>query len=244
MLVHHGLVGGATLGAPWPELGEKNGLEWIAIERPGYGATPPMEMVRISDWCDLITPVLDALGITGSFAAVGLSAGGPYAYALAAGLPERVHRVAVVSGVPFLAAPGILEAYSAEARAAYARYAVGDDAALRDEFRAFCTAMAEKFRDDYDSSAVLSAILSYDAAGPAREARLQAKDWGFSQNAVTCPVDIWHSTADELVPFPAVQLSAQGLSDATLHEQVEASHFPSETSLRQMAQLLSAHRPS
>ena len=238
VLLHHGLMGNANLGSPFPALGEQAGLEWIIIERPGYGDTPPVDMDRIFDWPDLMTPVLDALGITGSFDAVGISAGAPYAYALAAGLPGRVRRVAILSGVPFLGAAGVLDAYPKEAQAAYARYVVGDDAALRAEFRTFCQGIAARLGDSYDLSDALASILRHDAAGPAREARLQARDWGFDREAVTCPVDLWHSKADDMVPFPAARLSAEGLPGAVWHVQEEPSHFSSEASLKAMVSIL------
>ena len=238
VLVHHGLIGDANLGPPWPTLGEQAGLEWIVIERPGYGATPPVDMDRISDWPDLMAPVLDMLGITGPFDAVGISAGAPYAYALAAGLPGRVRRVAVLSGVPFLGAAGVLDTYPKEAQAAYARYAEGDDAALRAEFSKFCQDIAVRLGDDHDVSTPLASILRHEAAGPAREARLQARDWGFDREAVTCPIDLWHSKGDDMVPFPAARLSAQGLPGAVWHVQEEPSHFSSEASLKAMVNVL------
>ena len=50
VLVHHGLVGDASFGPIWNETGEAYGLEWLMIERPGYGATPAMEMTSLTDW--------------------------------------------------------------------------------------------------------------------------------------------------------------------------------------------------
>ena len=201
MLVHHGLIGDATLGPAWPALGEASGLEWIVIERPGYGQTPPVAMGRVADWPFMIAPLLQALGVAGRFDVVGISAGAPYAYALAAGMPERVGRGAILSGVPFVGAPGVLNAYSKEAQAAYARYATADEAVLRAEFRAFCTNVARQIGRRDDMAGALAAILAHDVAGPAREARLQARDWGIDRRAITCPVDLWHSTADEMVRF-------------------------------------------
>lgn len=68
VLVHHGPIADATLGPVWTRLGETMGLEWIVIERPGYGGTPPMAMNRVADWPGLTTPLLEALGVTGRFA--------------------------------------------------------------------------------------------------------------------------------------------------------------------------------
>lgn len=239
VLVHHGLIGDATLHPMMEELGQTHGLEWIILERPGYGQTPPMEMNRIADWPKMIAPVLIELGVAGEFDAIGISAGAPYAYALAADLPARVEQICILSGVPFLGSDGVLARYPDDGRAAYARYATADEGAMRAEFRKFCAAMAERFRDHADMSASLGAILSHDAAGPAREARLQAVAWGFKPNDIRCPVDIWHAREDDMVPYPAAQLSASSLQDATWHVQAEPSHMASDATLRAMANALS-----
>ena len=64
VLVHHGLIGDAAFGPEWDALGQSFGLEWIMLERPGYGQTAPMRMQQLAEWPDMIAPVLDALGIT------------------------------------------------------------------------------------------------------------------------------------------------------------------------------------
>lgn len=240
VLVHHGLVGDGALGPIWNQLGEMAGLEWIVIERPGYGQTPPMAMERLADWPVMVAPVLEALEIPGRFDAVGISAGGPYAYALAAGMPARVGRLCILAGVPFIGAPGVLDCYTDQGRAAYARYASAGEAALRAEFRTFCADATARVGGNQQVAAALAAILSHDAAGPAREARLQARDWGFDRSAVSCPVDLWHAEADDMVPFAAARLSAAGLTQASWHTQVEPTHLASEASLTEMTGILAA----
>ncbi len=235
VLVHHGLIGDATMHPAMAELGEAHDLEWIILERPGYGRTKPRPMERLADWPGLAEPVLAALGVAGRFDVLGTSAGAPCAYAMAAGLPDRVGRVAILSGVPFLHEPGVLAAYPAEGRAAYARYRVAGDDELRAEFRDFCEAMAERFSEERDMGAPLRAVLGHDAAGPAREARLQAVDWGFGAADIRCPVDIWHSEQDDMVPYGAARLSARALPEATWHIQAEPSHLASDATLHAMA---------
>lgn len=243
VLVHHGLIGNATLGPAWAPLGDSLGLEWIVIERPGYGRTPPAAMDRVADWPGMIKPLLHALGVTERFDAVGISAGAPYAYALAAEMPDRVGRIGILSGVPFIDAPGVLDAYPEDARVAYARYTSSDEAALRAEFRAFCEGIAARLGDNEQLSAGLAPILAHDAAGPAREARLQARDWGFGRAAISCPVDLWHSEADDMVPYAAARLSADGLPHAVWHIQEEPSHLASEHTIGDMAATLASPVP-
>lgn len=240
VLMHHGLVGDAEFDPIWDKLGEIAGVEWIMLDRPGYGWTPPMAMTALSDWPAMIAPVLTALGVTGRFDVVGISAGACYAYACAAGLPERVGRAAILSGVPFLHAPGVLDAYPTEGQAAYARYADASDAELRVEFRTFCeNAVAELGQGGEVESGrmakALDAVLAHDAAGPAREARLQARDWGFGPYDVACPVEIWHFEGDAMVPFEAARRSADSLPNATLHVVKGDRHIPTDALLNEMA---------
>ena len=240
VLVHHGLIGDANLGPAWASLGETLGLEWIVVARPGYGRTPPRRMESVADWPDMLEPLLNALGVGGRFDTVGISAGAPYAYALAAAMPERVGRVCILSGVPFIGAAGVLAAYPVEAQVAYARYARSEERALRAEFRTFCEGIAASLDDNEQLSAALAPILANDTAGPAREARLQAHDWGFRREAITSPVDVWHSKADDMVPYVAAKRSADGLPNAVWHVQAEPSHLASERTLADMAGILAS----
>lgn len=238
VLVHHGLIGDASLDAMWTAPGEAAGIEWILIERPGYGETPPADMDRVADWPAMAAPIMSLLGIDSSFDSVGISAGAPYAYALAAAWPDRVRQVCVLSGVPFLHAPGVLAAYADEARRAYTAYATQSDAELRQTFSVWCQTVAQELGDDMDFSRALGAILANAAAGPAREAKLQAIDWGFTPPDILCPVHLWHSIADSMVPFEAARLTTEQLRNATLHVQEAPSHFASRESVEEMLSVL------
>ncbi len=243
VLVHHGLIGDAGFSPIWDELGGVAGIEWIMLERPGYGETPPMAMNALAEWPTMIAPVLTALGVTGQFDAVGMSAGACYAYACAAGMPERVGRVAILSGVPFLHAPGVLDAYPPDGRAAYARYVGASEADLCAEFRAFCenavAQLSESGEIQGDRMAhSLRAVLNHDAAGPAREARLQAMDWGFGPSDVNCLVHLWHFEGDAMVPFEAARRVADGLPHVARHFIKGAGHMATDAVLKDMAVVL------
>jgi pimeloyl-ACP methyl ester carboxylesterase len=72
-------------------------LQVISLERPGFGLSDPAPDRRITTWPADVVTVADRLGID-RFAVMGVSAGGPYALACAAVVPERLTRVGVVSG--------------------------------------------------------------------------------------------------------------------------------------------------
>ena len=82
VLLLHGLVGsicsegmeGSLCGLP---------MRVIALARPGYGDSDYFDMDCVADWGRLLTEFWDHLGLQ-SFDIVGISAGAPYAYSLAA----------------------------------------------------------------------------------------------------------------------------------------------------------------
>lgn len=236
VLLHHGLIADRNLDPDWVEQADRAGIEAFVVERPGYGATPPLQMDRITDWPRLVAPLLTSLGLHGPIDVVGVSAGAPYALALAAGLPDRVRLACILSGVPFVNASEVISRYPEDKQATYAAFATLSDADLRSQMTALCQSLT----GDADASEALTAILGHDCAGPAREARLQAVDWGFTRDDVRCPVHIWHSRGDDMVPFEAAEQSAAGLSKAVFHIQDAPSHQASETTLKELLAVLAA----
>ena len=87
VLLFHGLVGSicsegmeeSLCGLP---------VRVIALARPGYGASDYFDMDCVADWGRLLAEFWDHLELW-SFDIVGISAGAPYAYSLAALYPDR-----------------------------------------------------------------------------------------------------------------------------------------------------------
>ena len=233
-IMHHGLMGDRHINDAWCRLIDDAGFRLLSIERPGYGETYPRSMRQIADWPHLIAPLLDTLGVPERFDAVGVSAGAPYAYALAAAFPQRVRRVAILSGVPFVNDPEVLACYEPAHRETYASYAVQTDDELRRAFTAWCLELQSRPRDELGIADSLAAILGYDCAGPAREAKLQATDWGFTHASIRCPVHVWHSRGDDVIPFAAAERSARCMGRAKFHIERASSHFSSLETIREM----------
>ena len=86
----------AELGDYEPGLLEERGICAVAVDRPGYGATDPL------DDLDLLARTRDAVAVAGHlgmtrFAVQGTSGGGPYALACAALVPDQVQAVILAS---------------------------------------------------------------------------------------------------------------------------------------------------
>lgn len=80
-----------------PEWVRRRRVRFIGVDRPGYGYSDPWPEGSLLDCAGDFVRVADDLGLE-RFAALGASGGGPYVIALGALAPERVVRIAVVSG--------------------------------------------------------------------------------------------------------------------------------------------------
>ncbi|MGW9301371.1 alpha/beta fold hydrolase [Streptomyces cyaneofuscatus] len=144
VVLHHGLLGDAGLPAVWDTLAREAAVRLIAVDRPGYGSSDPVPMAAVGDWTTHLLPVLDACGV-GAFDVLGISAGAPYAYALAAGLPERVPRVWVLSGLPYVPDGSVRGRYPEEAEPVWTFYREAPEAEVVARFAGAAERMAEVF---------------------------------------------------------------------------------------------------
>ena len=207
-------LGGALLDADARALG----VRVIAPDRPGHGLSDFKRWRRVAHWAADVASLADALDLD-RFVVLGVSTGGPYAAACAALLPLRVRAAGIASGwappnapktkpgarLPFVPALGrhvrLLRRFSLSRAAkrlatdglkavekvtrdapAVDRAAVADEA-LR---RALVDDMREAFRQG--------------ARGPARDARIVSRRWGFKPEEIRVPVWLWHGQEDRNVP--------------------------------------------
>ena len=97
LLYFHGSPSARTeVGDYEPGLLEERGICVVAVDRPGYGATDPL------DDLDLLARTKDAVAVAGHlrmarFAVQGTSGGGHYALACAVLMPDRVQAVILTS---------------------------------------------------------------------------------------------------------------------------------------------------
>ena len=84
-------------GVDDPEWVRGRRLRFIGVDRPGYGYSDPWPEASLLDCARDFVRVADNLSLE-RFAALGVSGGAPYVIALGALAPERLVRIAVVSG--------------------------------------------------------------------------------------------------------------------------------------------------
>lgn len=99
ILYNHGLPGCRIEASSYHELAVSLGARIIAIDRPGIGLSTPCAGQTVLSWSEDVAHLVAHLGLE-SYAVMGVSGGGPYALACAAGLPaSQLKCVAVVCGL-------------------------------------------------------------------------------------------------------------------------------------------------
>lgn len=219
----HGLIG-SVASEGMEELFRDSSLRVIALARPGYGESDYFNMVHAADWGKLLERFFELHGLK-KFAVLGISAGAPYAYSLAALYPERTERVYINSGVPAVYMPEILKLYPAADAAAYADFekmSRGD--AGRKLYESYLPALTENIREGRD----FRDSMGGDLRNIGQEAKLQGRFWGFELSEIGCPVELIHGTEDGEVPYAAAAEMEKRLPNASLVPLKGKGHVPGE----------------
>ncbi|WP_203986822.1 alpha/beta fold hydrolase [Sphaerisporangium rufum] len=186
------------------------GVRLISVDRPGLGASDPWPSRTLTDWARDIEEFAAGRGLDGP-AAVGFSAGGPFALACAAA--GVVTGVAVVSGTDELAAPGIAPLLAAEigllvdavatdpAGAEASFHPLGADPDVLRHLVLAVSSAADRavytepfFQDAYRRA--LADGLAQGPSGYARDTALTMSPWPFDPEAIKVPVDLWYGMLD------------------------------------------------
>lgn len=246
VLVLHGAIGtplrpSAALTAAVGDCG----IRYVMVSRPGFGASSASRGRTLAGFGADVAALADALRLE-RFGLLGVSAGGPYALAVAHALAARVSRVVTVSSPSPAFRPWTAPGMSLRARLALwaiatapaAAARLGDAAAARVRrhpallLRAMAVGADAGDRglleDPVRAAAAVDGFLAATAGGVGGlvdDYRLSARAWGFVLADVGAPVDVWHGAQDTLVPpAHAAQLAAQ-LPRATLTLDPDHGHF-------------------
>ena len=233
LFFHHGIPSSRVAAAVMHDGAARAGVRLIAPERPGYGYSDPQPGRAILDWPDDLRQLADYLELS-SFSIASISAGLPYTLACALTMPERLDRVALLSGLGPIDSSEVLEGMSYEWRLIYTLFlksrrlaslwmrGYGRSVQKRPE-----RVVAEQIkRMPPVDAAVLGAeptrsnrigdLLQAFRQGPAAagdEARLHLEPWGFTLRDIEFPVMLWHAVLDESHPIQMGRRIASELPD-------------------------------
>jgi pimeloyl-ACP methyl ester carboxylesterase len=218
LLFCHGFASSRLAGALLDAEAAALGFRVIAPDRPGHGLSDFKRHRRVARWTADIASLADILGID-RFAVLGFSTGGPHAVACAALLRDRVTVAGIASSwappqapttkpaprLPFVPALGrhlrLLRRFSLSR---VAKRVAKDGAAFLEK----ATAGAPAADRGIIADAALRRVLAEDlreafrqgARGPARDARVVNRRWGFRLEDIRVPVWLWHGQEDRHVP--------------------------------------------
>lgn len=209
------------------------GVRVICPDRPGIGGSDPQPGRLLKDWPAEVEQLADQLGL-GRFAVMGWSAGGMYAQACAAQLPDRVSRLGLMASVIPREWPRMIEEINRLDRTLMRLS--GHGAAI--ERLMFWTlrvsarispAMVARRSGAPDAVAAgmgdAIAAAMVDTRWAVQEYQLLDTAWGFDPASITVPTTIWQGTADDLVPPSWAERLAAAIHGAELHLVEGADHF-------------------
>jgi pimeloyl-ACP methyl ester carboxylesterase len=227
LVLCHGFPSSRLAGALVDADARALGVRVIVPDRPGHGLSDFKRRRRVAHWVPDVASLADALGVD-RFSVLGLSTGGAYAAACAALLPQRVRAAGIVSGwapanapktkpgarLPFVPALGrhvrLLRRFSL---ARVAKRLAKDGYTFLDK----ATRNAPAADRDVVANEAVRRLLVDDmreafrqgARGPARDARVVNRRWGFKLEEIRVPVWLWHGQADSNVPPPLARFLSE-----------------------------------
>jgi len=222
------------------------GVRIISPDRPGIRDSQFQPDRRLIDWPPLLNEIADHLGIE-RFRILAISGGAPYAYASAWMTPERVEKIAVVSGAPPLDEiadlGGLLPIHRRmlllrQSRPALLKalfYLARPFVAMRMPLR--LRPLLLKFLQPCDAN-VLRESRAFDvcfesarqawrssAIGVMADADIYATPWGFPLEEVRVPIALWHGTKDRTFAPRLAESVAVRLPDCQFLSIEGAGHY-------------------
>jgi len=242
----HGWPSSRTMAELADEAARDLGARIISPDRPGIRDSQFQPNRRLADWPAFLNEIAGHFGIE-RFRILAISGGAPYAYASGWKMPERVEKIAVVSGAPPLDGlddhtgllpihrrmlalrarrPGLMKALFHLARPFVAMRMPIRFRPLLLKFLQPCDAnvLRESRAFDVCFESARQAWRS-SAKGVITDAEIYATPWGFALEDVRVPVALWHGTKDRtFAPRLAHDVAAR-LPNCEYHLIEDAGHY-------------------
>ena len=207
---------------------QEHNLCLIAVLRPGYGESSRLKHKNIYEYILMLKELISYLQLK-HFDVLGLSAGSPYCYALAAAYPNLVNGVNICAGIPLVNNNNIFRMNARQERILFSfsrrlpplligRYGIW-----------MIEAMERKkgWQDTADGDSMDVIFEKYvrpNWYGLGQSTNLQYKNWGFSAESITNRISVYHSRADEMIPFEIALKSSELLMNSVLYEYEKEEH--------------------
>ncbi len=233
LFFHHGIPSSRMAAAVMAPGAARAGVRLIAPERPGFGYSDPLAERTILDWPADLRQLADYLEFE-KFSVAGISAGLPYTLACALKMPERLHRVALISGLGAIDSGDVLEGMSYEWRLIYTLFLKSrrlaslwmrgygrsvqkrPDRVVAEQIKRMPPVDGVILGSEPTLTNRITDLREAFRQGPAAagdEARRHLEPWGFELGDVRFPVMLWHAMLDESHPIQMGRRIASELPD-------------------------------
>jgi pimeloyl-ACP methyl ester carboxylesterase len=216
----------------------------IAIDRPGMGLSDFQSNRRILDWSQNIIALANHLDIE-RFSILAYSLGGPYGLACGFAIPQRLHKVGIVSGAALFTEPELIKNINVGTRRfltmprdrpLLSRLFFGIVLGIMPriapkKFISQANSLLPKpdreivFNDPEFQKGFLNMVreaMKQGTRGAHYESVLTVMDWGFRLQDIQMPVMLWHGEADQNIPVEMARYAA------TVIPKCDAKFFPNE----------------
>jgi pimeloyl-ACP methyl ester carboxylesterase len=219
ILLVHGFPGCAEHGKLMTSTPYLPDFRLISFDRPGYGRSDFQKNLTPLQLASQIKDLFDHLKID-QFNVLSVSGGSPYAMAIAFMMQERVEKISSVAGVAPLTIQNFKFMNNHQKKAWALRYFVPSpilkygmnriwksgidkvDEFLFADLESFSIADQNVFKHPLVGPELVSSIKTALQPGPAgilHDMKVYSKNWGFSLQAIKCPVTLWHGSEDDIV---------------------------------------------
>jgi len=216
----------------------------IAIDRPGMGLSDFQSNRRILDWSQNIIALVNHLDIE-RFSILAYSLGGPYGLACGFAIPQRLHKVGIVSGAALFTDPELIKNINVGTRRfltmprdrpLLSRLFFGIVLGIMPriapkKFISQANSLLPRpdreivFNDPEFQKGFLNMVreaMKQGTRGAHHESVLTVTDWGFCLQDIQMPVMLWHGEADQNIPVEMARYAA------TVIPKCDAKFFPNE----------------
>lgn len=207
---------------------EENKLYLITVLRPGYGASSRLKSKNVYEYALMLKEWLVSLSIK-NCDVLGLSAGSPYCYALAAAYPDLVAGVNICAGIPLANNDEIFRMNARPERFMFSlskylpsglmgKYAVST-MELIEKKKGWKVPECGESMDD-----VFQKYVRPNWYGIGHSTSRQYSHWGFPAENLSKKIYIYHSRDDEMIPIKIARKSAGLLANSEFYEYEGEAH--------------------
>jgi len=223
-----------------------SGLHVVAINRPGIGRSSFQCGRKITDWPKDVSECLELIGRKNEpFGIIGFSGGAPYALACARMMPNRITRVAIVSGHTSLGIRGVVPGEcdrTIELFLRRPRFAEKAVELTRHRLQRKPDKTVKRIVKKWDPndrrlvtcSPLIRGLLEGSmlhstrcgGQGVVTDVQLLGRCWGFDvADVVGPPISIWHGRCDRIAPISMGRYFHSQLVGSALHVDPAAGHL-------------------